>query len=391
MKLFFAVECIFAAFSISALAGCGTSQPPVGAPGGMHPLTAFASRHRTADHYVYVTNDGSGNVSAYAIDAKSGALTQVQGSPFSAGPEPWGIAVDPTGKFAYVTNVNDGGTPGATGSVSAYRINATSGALTQVKGSPFSSGGVEPWEMAIGPAGKFAYVTNFYSENVSAYAVDAKSGGLTRLQGSPFGTGTDPAEVALDPTARFAYVANGGGASISAYAKRDGVLTQIQGSPFQAGSYPWGVTIDSRGKFAYVTNYESGSVSAYAVDARSGALTQVQGSPFAAGSGPFGIAIDPTGPFLYVVNLHSDTVSGYLISPSSGVLTQVQGSPFAAGTDPYGVVIDPSGKFAYVANAYWGSSSGNISAYRIQRNGSLTPVKGSPFEAGGGPVQLAIR
>jgi DNA-binding beta-propeller fold protein YncE len=117
----------------------------------------------------------------------------------------------------------------------------------------------------------------------------------------------------------------------------------------------------------------------------------VQGSPFAAGSGPFGIAIDPAGPFLYVVNLHSDTVSAYLINPSSGVLTQVQGSPFAAGSDPYGVAIDPSGKFAYVANAYWGSSFGNISAYRVKRSGALMQVKGSPFEAGGGPVQLAIR
>jgi|SRR5579863_2711322 len=384
---------------VAMLAGCGGSQPPISAPGAMPPSTTYtqksrahsASRPATAVHYVYVTNDGSGNVSAYAIDAKSGALTQVQGSPFAAGPEPWGIAVDPTGKFAYVTNVTDGGTSGASGSVSAYAINASSGVLTQLKGSPFPSGGIEPWEMTIGPAGRFAYVTNFYSDNVSAYAIDAKSGALTQVQGSPFGTGATPAGVAIDPTARFAYVANGGSASVSAYAKRSGALTQVTGSPFAAGSYPWGVTVDPRGKFAYVTNYDSGSVSAYAIDAESGALTQVQGSPFAAGSGPFGIAIDRAGPFLYVVNLHSDTVSAYLINPSSGVLTQVQGSPFAAGTDPYGVAIDPSGKFAYVANAYWGSSFGTISAYRIKRNGALMQVKGSPFEAGGGPVQLAIR
>ena len=324
-------------------------QPPIGAPGALSPSTTYtqksraqsAGRHGAAVHYVYVTNDGSANVSAFAINASTGALTQVPGSPFSAGPEPWGIAVDPTGKFAYVTNVTDGGTSGASGSVSAYAINASNGALTQVKGSPFSSGGIEPWEMAIGPAGNFAYVTNFYSDNVSAYAIDAKSGALTQVQGSPFGTGASAAGVAIDPAAKFAYVANDGG--VSAYAKRSGALMQVQGSPFAAGSYPWGVTVDPRGKFAYVTNYDSGSVSAYAIDAQSGALTQVQGSPF------------------------------------------------AAGKDPYGVVIDPSGKFAYVANAYWGSSLGNISAYAIQRSGALIQVKGSPFAAGGGPVQLAIR
>ena len=129
------------------LAGCGGPQPPTVAPGAMPPSTTCVQKSRaqsvgrpdTAVHYVYVTNDGSGNVSAYAIDASTGALTKVKGSPFSAGPQPWGIAVDPTGKFAYVTNVTMC-SPSATGSVSAYAINASSGALTQVKGSPFNRG-----------------------------------------------------------------------------------------------------------------------------------------------------------------------------------------------------------------------------------------------------------
>jgi 6-phosphogluconolactonase len=396
------------ALPLSASKGQDDTQLPIAASGTLPPSTIHtqkslargASRLGSRVHYVYVTNDGSANVSAFAINASTGALTQVEGSPFAAGPEPWGVAVDPTGRFAYVTNVSDGSTfaypthvasTTASGSVSAYAIDARSGALRQVKGSPFASGGIEPWEMTVGPAGKFAYVTNFYSDNVCVYAIDAKSGALT--QGSPFGTGADPAEVTVDPSARFAYVANGGDESVSAYTiNRSGVLTQVQGSPFGAGSYPWGVVVDPPDRFAYVTNFDSGSVSAYTINARSGVLTQVQGSPFAAGSGAFGVAIDPTEPFLYVVNERSDSVSAYRISTSSGVLTQVPGSPFAAGADPYGVAIDPSGKFAYVANAYWGSAYGTISAYRINASsGVLTQVQGSPFAAGSGPVQLAIR
>jgi 6-phosphogluconolactonase len=415
-SLDFSRYALSACVATAILAGCGVlrqtqddMRPPIGAPGAS-PLSATytqksraqsAGRPGSRVHFVYVTNDGSASVSAFAINASTGALTQVKGSPFAAGPEPWGVAVDPAGKFAYVTNVTDGGkfayvtnvtSPSSPGSVSAYAINARSGALTQVKGSPFSSGGMEPWEMTVGPFGKFAYVTNFYSNNVCAYAIDAKSGALTQVQGSPFGTGSNPAGVTVDSTARFAYVANGGGESVSVYAKKRGALTQVNGSPFAAGSYPWGVAVDPSGRFAYVTNYDSGNVSAYAIDAKSGALTQVQGSPFAAGSGSFGVAIDPVGPFIYVVNEHSDTVSAYQINPSSGVLTQVQGSPFAAGTDPYGVAIDPSGNFAYVANANWGSGSGSISAYQINpSSGVLTQVQGSPFAAGAGPVQLAIR
>jgi 6-phosphogluconolactonase len=390
------------------LAGCGVAQ--VGAPVTLAPATAGAQKSRVQNarrsrgkvHYLYATDDGSGNVSAFAIDASTGALTQVPGSPFAAGPEPWGLAVDPTGNFAYATNVNDGAdfahvtkaaSPDATGSISAYAINPSNGALTQVTGSPFSSDGSEPWEMTIGPAGKFAYVTNFYSNNVRVYAIDAKSGALTQVHGSPFGTGSNPAGVTVDSTDRFAYVANGFGSSVSGYAvSASGALTQLKGSPFATGDYPWGVAIDPPDKFAYVTNYNSGSVSAYTINARSGALTPVSGSPFAAGSGAFGIAIDPEGPFLYVANEHSDTVSGYFINPSSGALTQVPGSPFAAGADSYGVAIDPSGKFVYVANAQWGSAYGTISAYRINpSSGALTPLLGSPFAAAAGPVQLAIR
>ena len=48
--------------------------------------------------FAYVANSGSGNVSAYTIDATNGALTPAAGSPFGAGSGPHGVAVDPTGK-----------------------------------------------------------------------------------------------------------------------------------------------------------------------------------------------------------------------------------------------------------------------------------------------------
>jgi len=39
---------------------------------------------------------------------------------------------------------------------------------------------------------QFVYVTNFYSHNVSAYSVDATTGALTPVAGSPFATGAYP-------------------------------------------------------------------------------------------------------------------------------------------------------------------------------------------------------
>ncbi|MFY9884716.1 MAG: beta-propeller fold lactonase family protein, partial [Candidatus Cybelea sp.] len=65
------------------------------------------------------------------------------------------------------------------------------------------------------------------------------------------------------------------------------------------------------------------------------------------------------------------------------MLEQVTGSPFVLGknTHPLGVAVDPSGKFLYITE--FGRS--RVAAYRIQRDGALTPVKGSPSTAGQGP------
>ncbi len=380
--------------SAALLVGCGGSQPPIGAPAfvapsnnhGQKSSVQSAGRLTSTVHYVYVTNGTSDNVSAFAIDTSSGALTQVEGSPFGAGSRPVGEAIDPVGAFIYVAN-------GDSDNVSAYVINTESGALTQVQGQPFAAGSY-PWQVAIDPTGKFAYVANAgvsSSGNVSAYTINASSGALTQVKGSPFAAGTSPSGVAIDPTGKFAYVPNSGDNDVSAYTinASSGALTQLKGSPFAAGYQPRKVAIN--GTFVYVTNFDSNNVSAYAINAKSGALTQVPGSPFEAGTNPIGVAIDPTGAFLYVTNHGSNNISAYAVNPSSGALTQVQGSPFAAGRPlPTAVAIDSTGEFAYVADI--GCCRGRVSAFAINASsGALTKVKGSPFKAGSNPFDVVVR
>jgi DNA-binding beta-propeller fold protein YncE len=55
--------------------------------------------------FAYVTSRGaSNNVSAYSIDATTGALTPIVGSPVSAGTDPFSVAVTPVGHYLYVAN-----------------------------------------------------------------------------------------------------------------------------------------------------------------------------------------------------------------------------------------------------------------------------------------------
>lgn len=132
--------------------------------------------------FVYVANF-RGYISAYTINGTNGALTAVPGSPFPAGQKSAGrITVDPKGRFVYM--------PGD-GKLLAYVINLTSGALTALPGSPFLAGDF-PEGVAVEPTGRFLYVTNSNSNNVSVFGIDATTGALTPVSGSPFAAGKSP-------------------------------------------------------------------------------------------------------------------------------------------------------------------------------------------------------
>ncbi|MBC7918441.1 MAG: beta-propeller fold lactonase family protein [Rhodoferax sp.] len=337
-----------------------------------------------AKQFLYVANNGSSNVSAYSINATTGALSIATGSPIAAGAGPVAAAADPLGRFAFFAN--QGG-----GSVSAFAVNATTGGLTPVLGSPFAAI-TSINGLTVDPAGKYVYVANG-DKGVLAYSIGA-AGALTPMAGSPFSAGVPSAEVgtyavAVDPSGRFAYVANANfmANSISAFSiGATGALTPMAGGATPAGQYPNALVIDAAGKFLYAANYVSNNVSVYAIGA-TGTLTQVVGSPFAAGSGPQSITLASSGKFAYVANNGATTVSAYSINPTTGALTPIAGSPFTAGSSPASVTSDTSGKFLYVAN--YGSN--NISAFAIDSTtGGLTAVSGSPFAAGSKPTALTI-
>src|SRR5882672_9133703 len=82
----------------------------------------------SSNRFVYVTN--LSGVWGYSINSATGALSPVALSAVAAGTNPQAITVDPQGKFVYVANLGGG--------ISAYTINAASGVLGPVGGSPSS-------------------------------------------------------------------------------------------------------------------------------------------------------------------------------------------------------------------------------------------------------------
>ena len=326
--------------------------------------------------YAYVANESSNTISAYAINASTGALTEIAGSPFaSTGTGPVALAVDPDGTYLYVAN-------NTSNTVSVYSIDASSGALAAV-GEPTASGN-GPFALLVDPSDQFLFVVNKTDNSVSVF--ETGTGTLTSISGSPFAVGSEPTSLATDPGGNFLYVTDYAQNAVAVFsiAPGGGTLAAIGGSPFAAGSGALSVAVDPTGTFAYVANETGDSVSMYSLNADTGALAALSGSPRALGSQAESVAVAPAGTFL-LVSTSANELSSLAITPATGALTAV--STVGTGTFPLNVVINPQGTFAFVAN----ENSADISVYAINATtGVLTPVAGSPFAAGDVPRSIAI-
>jgi hypothetical protein len=92
-----------------------------------------------------------------------------------------------------------------TGTVHVFRVNTSTGGITEVPGSPFNAG-LLPNQLTVDPTGRFVYVINQQSQDITTFGVDPLTGALTQLPGSPVLIGTQPITAAPDPTGRFFYV-----------------------------------------------------------------------------------------------------------------------------------------------------------------------------------------
>jgi 6-phosphogluconolactonase len=189
--------------------------------------------------FIYVANGAEGTIAVFNIGAK-GVLAQ-SGLPTSVGTgaTPTSIAVDHSGRFLYVTDP-------AHNAVVGFTIQS-GGALSPINGSPFLAGAA-PVGLGIDPQGALLYVANNGSNNVSAYAIDASSGALGAVTGSPFATGgVGPSAVAVDLETSFVYVTEQGSHDIAAFnIASNGALKPVKGSPFGVATAASAITVVRR-------------------------------------------------------------------------------------------------------------------------------------------------
>lgn len=139
----------------------------------------------TEGRFAYVINELLSTVTAFAHNADTGTLTEIQ----TIGTLPEGfdgknttaeIRVHPSGQFLYGSNRGHD-------SIAAFRINRDTGKLTAL--GQTSSGGNSPRNFTIDPSGRYVLAAHQLSDNVVAFRINQDSG-LLEPTGSELSVGS---------------------------------------------------------------------------------------------------------------------------------------------------------------------------------------------------------
>jgi 6-phosphogluconolactonase (cycloisomerase 2 family) len=281
--------------------------------------------------FLYTANSFGDSISLYNVNG-DGTLTLNQ-NPTPAGSGPHAAVIDPSGDYLLVTN-------SLSNNISVFQIDSSSGALAEVQGSPFYAN-ASPTELVF--AGQFVYVTNPGLGRVTGFSF--ANGVLTQVPDSPFFSGAGASALVesgtylyvVNPSATNPTLPNTTGNIAGFNIGSNGSLTSIVGSPFASveGSGPSAITVDPFNRFVYaVTPQASASIWCFSIGPLNGQLTEVAGSPFNLAGGGLFAFFDPAGNFLFIGNQSAHAIEAYTYNIDSGTLTLVTGSPFSTTVPP---------------------------------------------------------
>lgn len=344
--------------------------------------------------FVYVTSSkqNPGLINAYKVDSQGGALLQLTGSPYpSGGANPVADVSSPNGKNLYVIHHDDN-------TVVEFAI-STNGSLT--KQQVCSTPGIAPTQLTINKAGTYLYIVETYQpgHNVNKpgpgalviFPINANGQlGATSTLCTPVANGANGFfPVGNNPVA-VNVVASG--TYLYAVNQSDATLSAFQvgasGGLTAIGTVPIGVApnaiaSDPTGRFLYVTDGAANQMIGFQIQ-QNGTLIALQ-TPFKTDNLPDSVQVDPRGIYVYVANYNGNDVSAYTIDRATGNATQISGATtYGVDTGPTCILIEPAeARFVYTSNFLGNTVSGLA---LNPATGALTPVQNTPFAATGQPT-----
>ena len=243
-----------AAFAIDPNLGGLTAVPtsPYATSGtGWNDISLAASPN---GQFLFAGVSANSSVATFGI-AADGSLSQL--SSIAIGKAPAGMKVSPDGKYLAV------GLPGfGSGAVAMFSI-ASNGALTMINGAPFADSG--PGFLAgvdIDCASGHVFGGEMINGNstVDVFTIGS-SGALSVIQGSPFSSsaGTNSNVAVLNPADQFLFVSNQGSTSITTLGvASSGALTLASSTVLTGGTNALaGMATDQAGSLLYVASHST--------------------------------------------------------------------------------------------------------------------------------------
>lgn len=391
------MDSTLAAFSFTS---AGALAPLPGGPYSSQWIPEGIAVHPTGiggTNFLYVPNYSTATIDARRIEA-NGALTLLQ-SLASPAPGPIAVALEPTGRFAYVANWDDG-------TVSTYSVQqsgAAAGTLSFAAKTTATPAVVNPIGITTDIYGSFVVTANFGTNNVSSFAIQA-NGTLALADSKPVGAGPGASlgkqgaggganAIQKDPFGKYVYVIDQVTNELASFsltpAGQPGAgtlapvgVTRTQTTPTELTVTTGAAGVAYTSKYAYALTANGGQIAAYSVSP-SGALAST-GQTYDPGNFPLGLCIDPTQRYLLAASLQDGTVRSWAISLSNGSLTPMSNLQLSAGLTS--VVIEPSGRFAFALNGV----ARTISVLRIAPGGVLSLESTVTGVGTGGAISLAI-
>jgi 6-phosphogluconolactonase len=158
----------------------GVLNPIVGSPFQLPFGTSYSVALHPSGKFLYVSYPQTEQIAAWSVNASSSTLTIVPGSPFASGAvsgdAPNGLLMAPSGEFLYAWS---GGT-----TAFGFRVDANSGGLSAINGSPFTLSSATDY-FAIDPSSQFLYAAHANANTVAGFNIDASTGALTAFTVPP--------------------------------------------------------------------------------------------------------------------------------------------------------------------------------------------------------------
>jgi len=346
---------------------------------------AFAGEGGYFVYFGTYTNGASKGIYVSRFDLASGHLAPPELA--AEAPNPSFVALHPNGKYLFAVSEIGRFEGERSGAVGAFAIDPKSGKLTQL--NRVASRGSGPCFVAVDRSGMDVLVANYGGGSVAVLPIQP-DGRLASASAFVQHTGSGPDRarqerphahsINVSPDNHYAFVADLGLDKVMIYRfdESRGSLTPND-PPFakvNPAAGPRHFTFHPGGKYAYVINEMQSTVTAFSYDAARGELKEIQTittlpKDFKGENTTAEVQVHPSGKFLYGSNRGHDSIAVFVIDQATGLLTTVEQVSLMGKKEPRNFGIDPTG--AFLIAAY--QNSNNVVVYRIDtKTGRLTPT-----------------